>query len=543
MNNCKITLRLLINNSIFPNENFLEKNSNMLINNGNDLTIDINQSLLSSRSNNNIKCSNISLNSNNNILKNIDVKNIISKTINNPLIKPENLILFINNEDKYLMLHDKNIFPFLNPNQNEGFIVNNSSVLNSEMRNTDLQNIKNSHSLQSTLNTPNNIIYYKLCNILQPIIIDIYQFKIDKINLNLPISCSIFMLKYLIFKNLHLNINELEKNFKIYGTGFSDKKGNVIKALTNRKFDENTLIFEICNYYNLNNNKILNLIMIEKSSNQCGIGLNFNFNCLKNFQISNNFENDKKNFRCVLNGLNLYIYCMNSSCKIFNKYFIINKAYGVFDIFPCLSQIICPFCYKKKIILKNIGMINSKWNYKGYLKHSKISKINGDGLTILNNKLYKINEINFEEQFHSLLFEVEFYQSKLQKKQKYSTYNKNKKNDFKKGEDDNNLDFNDINLEQRYLTKSQNGTINVTREFTFQKNNKSTYCIYPNRSFHKNDKEIIDLFQKKNLKSLNNISPSLNLIKDKDFKIKIDNQKEQCCNDCSTFSSEACFIW
>ena len=30
---------------------------------------------------------------------------------------------------------------------------------------------------------------------------------------------------------------------------------------------------------------------------------------------------------------------------------------------------------------------------------------------------------------------------------------------------------------------------------------------------------------------------------DKDFKIKIDNQKEQCCNDCSTFSSEACFIW
>ena len=117
MNNLKITLRLLNDSTIFQNQNLLEENSFISINNGNDLLIDLNQQLMTSRSkksNNNIKGTNISSNSNNNIIKNIDLKYIICKIINNPLIKPENLILFINNDEKYIILHDKNIFPFFN---------------------------------------------------------------------------------------------------------------------------------------------------------------------------------------------------------------------------------------------------------------------------------------------------------------------------------------------------------------------------------------------------------------------------------------------
>ena len=224
MNNLKITLRLLNDSTIFQNKNLLEENSFISINNKNDLLIDLNQQLMTSRSkksNNNIKGTNISSNSNNNIIKNIDLKYIICKIINNPLIKQENLILFINNDEKYIMLHDKNMFPFFNNiTQYETTLVNNSnnpSALNSELRNTEFQNIKKIQSFRSIMYNQNNnnnnqnnnniIIFYKICNILQKIIVDIYQFKTERINFNLPISCSIYFLKLLIFKTLNININ------------------------------------------------------------------------------------------------------------------------------------------------------------------------------------------------------------------------------------------------------------------------------------------------------------------------------------------------
>ena len=558
MYNPKIILRLLNEPNLFSNQKLLKENSNLSINNGNDLLIDLNQSLLTNSSklnNNNIKNTNITSNSNTNIFRNIDLKISITKAINNPLIKPENLILLIYIDDKFKILHDKNIFPF-NYNQCETTLINNSnktSVLNSEMRSIDNKNIKKNQSFCSSVNNQNNninnnnnniIIYYKLCNLLQKVTVDIYQYETERIFFNLPLSCSIYILKLLIFKNLHLNTNDLEKNFNIHGTGFTDLKGNICKALTNRKFDENILILEILKYYQLDNNKIINLIMIEKSPNQCNIGLNFKFNNLKNFYLSDNFEHDTQNFRCVINGFNLYIYCYNSSCKIYKSYFIVNKAYGVFDIFPCLNYIKCPFCNSDKIILKNIGMVNAKWLYRGFLKQSKIAKISGDGLTIMNNKLYKIDEINFNEQFYSLLFEVEFYQSNLQKKQRYNTITnekdhsrKNITNLMNNEENIDKLDFNDINLEQKYLTKGNNG-VNIKKEYTFQKITPKNNTFNDIENENNNDKELLTLFHNENkVKSVTH-----NIKKDNIFNIKIDNQKEQCCLDCIE-TSNTCFIW
>ena len=579
MNNPKITLRLLNEPNLFPNQSLLKENSNISINHGNDLLIDLNSSLLTTRSkksNNNIKNTNISSNSNNNIFRNLDLKLSITKIINNSSIKPENLILFIYIDDKYKVLHDKNIFPYFNYTQCETTLINNSnntSALNSEMRSVENKNVKKNQSFNSIINIQNNnnnniIIYYKLCNVLQKLVVDIYQYETEKMCFNLPLSCSIYMLKIFIFQNLHLNINDLGKNFNIHGTGYTDIKGNIFKALTNRKFDENILIFEICKYYKVDENKIINLIMIEKSPNQCNIGLDFRFNYLRNFYVSDNLENDTRNYRCIINGFNLYIYCHNSCCKIYKSYFIVNKAYGVFDIFPCLSEIKCPFCGLDKIKLKNIGMVNAKWVYRGFLKQSKISKISGDGLTIINNKLYKIDDINFEEQFHSLLFEVEFYQSKLQKKSKYNTFNNRKDNSRKNlsnsiNEEDNidNMDFNDINLEQKYLTKGIN-TNNIQREFTFQKKNSNNNPTINLKNANNNkDKEILSLFHNNNNEKNDNdidndndndnvnkndniINPNLNLRKDPDINIKIDNQKEQCCADCTNITADnTCFIW
>ena len=147
MYNPKIILRLLNEPNLFSNQKLLKENSNLSINNGNDLLIDLNQSLLTNSSklnNNNIKNTNITSNSNTNIFRNIDLKISITKAINNPLIKPENLILLIYIDDKFKILHDKNLFPF-NYNQCETTLINNSnktSVLNSEMRSIDNKNIK-----------------------------------------------------------------------------------------------------------------------------------------------------------------------------------------------------------------------------------------------------------------------------------------------------------------------------------------------------------------------------------------------------------------
>ena len=75
-----------------------------------------------------------------------------------------------------------------------------------------------------------------------------------------------------------------------------------------------------------------------------------------------------------------------------------------------------------------------------------------------------------------------------------------------------------------------NAPMNVQREFTFQKINSKNNSI---NNINNHEKDIIDLFHKpNNIKDYNSVNPIRN--DNNDFKIKIDNQKEQCCADCST---------
>ena len=123
------------------------------------------------------------------------------------------------------------------------------------------------------------------------------------------------------------------------------------------------------------------------------------------------------------------------------------------------------------------------------------------------------------------------------------------------------MDFNDINLEQKYLTKAIN-TNNIQREFTFQKKNSNNYPTINVKNANNNkDKEILSLFHNNNNEKNDNeidndidndninkddniINPNLNLRKDPDINIKIDNQKEQCCADCTNITADnTCFIW
>jgi HD superfamily phosphohydrolase len=96
-----------------------------------------------------------------------------------------------------------------------------------------------------------------------------------------------------------------------------------------------------------------------------------------------------------------------------------------------MNNISCPLCKhrgKKLIEIKYIGMINAKWVYRGYLTGLKYSNVEGQGITILNDVIYRTKQILFSQQFLALNIQIEKYFSnntiiKEEKQKKFSTIN------------------------------------------------------------------------------------------------------------------------
>ena len=288
------------------------------------------------------------------------------------------------------------------------------------------------------------------------------------------------------FYNRLIKINEIENVIKLYGNGIINreyKKYNN-KNETNRNFFDNTLLLNVLNYYlsfsrncynnndensdsnnsnniikksrevniNINANKIrifnntseytLSFIMTECKKDKLILGLDFRFNLL-NYLSPYYLEDEKKhlinNKKCINKskillynggGLKLFLYCLNDKCIYHSKYFVYHLGYGFFDIFNSMSNISCPICKKKgnKLIeLKYIGMLNAKWIYKGFLTGLKLSNVEGQGITILKDVVYRTNEIIFSQQFISLNFLIEKYFSnnyiKEEKQKKLTSIN------------------------------------------------------------------------------------------------------------------------
>ena len=562
-------------NEIISNseQNFLNDKCNLILNDGNPLLIDLNlSSYISSphsKNSNIIHNSNFSFNEMNNqtIIKNLDLKFLICNLITEKYIKPEMLILYFKIGEKYILLNDCDIYSLNNPSYNLNINSNNTTGLNSEMRSTGLTK-KKLHSNRSSIknnDTKPKYLYYKICNYNQKVIIDIYQNKIEKIIINISISCSVYMLKYLIFQKLKLKNLDLIKNHNIYGVGFLDQENieYIKKAQTNKKFNDNDLIYDIMKYYMEPTNiedKILNLILIENTPEQCYIGLDFKFNIMRNFKKLQSYDNNAPSYRTVSDGLNLFIYCLNEKCSIFNNYFTINKGYGNFDIFQILNDIICPLCQFKTFSLRNIGLINSKWSYKGFLKGVKNSKINGEGITLDNGKLYFIKEIIFENQFSVLFIEVEYYQISIPT---FISGNNNNKNSFQSSihniessiiqnsSDISESDLSSINFEQKYLKDGQLTTkpifeIDVGKEFTFQKPESKKDTLENNyNNIKNNNNDIIDKNNNNNNHIINilnnNNSKELNKIEE-ECEIKLESKKQECCLKCSEISSSSCYL-
>ena len=537
-------------------QTFLNEKCNIILNKGNEILIDFHPSLFlpspRSKNSNYIHNSNISFNQT--IIKNIDLKISICNSITEQIIKPEMLILYFKIGEKYIILNDGDVYS-LNNNINSGITSGLTSGLNSEMRSTELPKRK----IQSNHSSSNHIheikitnLYYKICNYTQKVVIDIYKNKIDKIILNLSITCSVYMLKYIIYQKLKIKNIDFIKNHNIYGVGFIDTENIqfIKKAQTNKKFNDNNLIYDIMIYYmepSRCKDKFLNLILIENSPDQCYIGLDFKFNIMRNFKKLDKYDNNAPSYRNVSDGLNLFIYCLNKKCELYNNYFIVNVGYGNFDIFSTLNDIVCPLCNSKNISLRNLGMINSKWSYRGFLKSIKSSKINGDGITLDNGKLFVIKEIIFENHFFSLFFEVEFYQIKVNiensnniKNSFQSSIYNIESNIIQSSSDISESDLISVNLEQKYFGNEGNKKskklleVEISKEFTFQKKNESKKKEENNNGNH-NDKDIMKLFDKKSSKDTKKIG--------EECEIQIDYKKEKYCYECGKFSNSSCYLF
>ena len=537
-------------------QTFLNDKCNIILNKGNEILIDFHPSLFlpspRSKNSNYIHNSNISFNQT--IIKNLDLKILICNSITEQIIKPEMLILYFKIGEKYIILNDGDVYS-LNNNINSGITSGLTSGLNSEMRSTELPKRK----IQSNHSSSNHIheikitnLYYKICNYTQKVVIDIYKNKIEKIILNLSITCSVYMLKYIIYQKLKIKNIDFFKNHNIYGVGFIDTENVqfIKKAQTNKKFNDNNLIYDIMIYYmepSRCKDKFLNLILIENSPDQCYIGLDFKFNIMRNFKKLDKYDNNAPSYRNVSDGLNLFIYCLNKKCELYNNYFIVNVGYGNFDIFSTLNDIVCPLCNSKNISLRNLGMINSKWSYRGFLKSIKSSKINGDGITLDNGKLFVIKEIIFENHFFSLFFEVEFYQIKVNiensnniKNSFQSSIYNIESNIIQSSSDISESDLISVNLEQKYFGNEGNKKskklleVEISKEFTFQKKNESKKKEENNNGNH-NDKDIMKLFDKKSSKDTKKIG--------EECEIQIDYKKEKFCYECGKFSNSSCYLF
>ena len=556
-------------------QNFLEEKCNIILNNGNELFITFNPSSYFTPHSRNLNNNNgtISLNDNNLnnqiIIKNLDLKILICNNIKGVIIKPEMLILYYKLGENFMALNDSEFFSFnkqVYNNLNINVNSNNTSGLNSEKRSTCL-NKKKYNSNRSSKNNLNELkpinLYYKICNYTQKVIIDIYQNNIEKIIFNISISCSVYMLKFLILQKLKLNNLDLIKNHKIYGLGFFDSENiNFInKEMTNKKFNDDNLIYDIMIYYmepSKIGNKYLNLILIENSPEKCFIGLGFKFNVMNTLKKIQNYESNAPSYRNVSDGLNFFIYCLNKECLIYNNYFTVNKGYGSFNIFDILNDINCPLCNCKYFSLRNLGMINSKWNFKDFLKGVKKSKINGEGITLDNDKLYIIKEIIFENQFESLFLEVEYYQIKIPIVS--SNNNKTSKNSYQSSI--NNIessliqssseisesDLNSIYLEQKYLKNDGKLSfkpifeIEDGKEFTFQKNENEEENKIKDNILNENNNIDNNNSVQKSGKSLKK-NEKTNIIKKDECEIKIESKKESCCLTCSHFTNNSCYLW
>ena len=538
----------------------------------------------------------------------------------------DSLILFKYSQNKYHILNDDEVFYPKNNNNNtsnENNISNSTilyySICNDKIKvivdlySKSIDNIKISVSKMCSLLLLKYIILLKLREIEEKK--DVSNF--DKINNE----------SFNIFHSSKINlitIEDIEKKHKIYGNGImkDDLTNYIVKNETNRNFSSNKTIAEVYNYYiktsdkiidweNINciryddnssskNEGVLNFILMEHKDKKCHLGLDFRFTILQYFQplSKEEIEDDDKlevinfynnNFYQIKSGLNLYFNCLNDNCKYKKELFILNIGYGTFDIFSIIRHnSLCPSCNKKtyyynnkecyagysrknNLELKYLGMMNAKWSYKGYLEGIKMTVVDGKGITVMNDLLYKTKEFNFLRQFKKLLFQIEQYYSKNYyfkndnnsiSDEKINSIDENIKSNETKNENifekDNKINENTNKIKEIQITNHNNNNQKTNDQFIkfknennqiedsyLEKNNFNFNSIKSKQNFFKKNSSIKQTYPGNNKRYSQNIENFENNNTNIDFNIIIDKPNNNCCENCFEYDqiSRVCSIF
>jgi len=419
-----------------------------------------------------------------------DIENISSEKIH---------IFFIDKKEELNSEKEsKNLNVILLKKINEDFFIKNKLYIEETRDTNNINDIKirldsdSYPNLFYAVSDSNIIKYFNNCipNYILCVIIDLYQQNIDKIIFNLEANCSIFLLKNMIVNKLNYNNNNINisqirlfcidvteineeknctNNLKNEETSFSDWKNlnDIIECFFPKEKDEK-------NYFKYNIHFFLTISNGVRVGEQ--IGLNFRFNYLKEVSKISFDENAPKYCECS-DGINLFIFCFNQDCSLYNKYFVVNIGYGVFNILKQTKKIKCPKCNDDNLELKNIGIINSRYYYKGFLKTKNKQKsiIEGDNIT-LDDKLYIFKEAKINS------FLPELY---MEAKPHFVTPGKN--NISKRTEEDEELDG-------IYLSDNINGHKNLLSSFDFNPNSKTLKGIksYNKIKIYDNESDLID---------------------------------------------------
>ena len=614
------------NNDLNPNTssgstNIMNQNNNSIITNNNKISSKIN-----------INQSNINKNKGNiNIIKELEQDYLIYFQNNYNYNNLENsfppkiiniktfIYLYLTGKRKLNVTLDSNN----NNTSNENNISNSTilyySICNDKIKvivdlySKSIDNIKISVSKMCSLLLLKYIILLKLREIEEKK--DVSNF--DKINNE----------SFNIFHSSKINlitIEDIEKKHKIYGNGImkDDLTNYIVKNETNRNFSSNKTIAEVYNYYiktsdkiidweNINciryddnssskNEGVLNFILMEHKDKKCHLGLDFRFTILQYFQPLSNeeIEDDDKlevinfynnNFYQIKSGLNLYFNCLNDNCKYKKELFILNIGYGTFDIFSIIRHnSLCPSCNKKtyyynnkecyagysrknNLELKYLGMMNAKWSYKGYLEGIKMTVVDGKGITVMNDLLYKTKEFNFLRQFKKLLFQIEQYYSKNYYfkndnnsilDEKINSIDENIKSNETKNENifekDNKINENTNKIKEIQITNHNNNNQKKNDQFIkfknennqiedsyLEKNNFNFNSLKSKQNFFKKNSSIKQTYPGNNKRYSQNIENFENNNTNIDFNIIIDKPNNNCCENCFEYDqiSRVCSIF
>ena len=401
-------------------------------------------------------------------------------------------------------------------------------LLNHNEKQEQFQIVKDTSNIfaffqSNSLKQPSIEFYYKIVNIPIKLKIDFYRNQIDSINLTLSSVASIYLIKYLLNQKINNNIAvNAQKIYFLRLISSSDnstiENNNENSPQLSKEYSNEITINDIIVTYLKGSNSLnepitkykLHLLLVtEEENRKLNFGLNFNFNFFKNMnKIS--FQQNAPSYRECSDGLNVFCYCKNEQCQIYNELFVINFGYGPFNLIDkILTSVQCPICKYNfiKVQVRNIGFINAKWTYRGKMNNRNQSSFNGEGST-LDDKLYVLKEINFELCFKNFEVNVTEYFKKTPQEESI-----NKSNGSSLSSNLDNIDLVIIHKEEKKDHKTD------LKSFLNYKNNINSAQVRSEST------DIFELFSKKT-SFCGRINEKLT---NKDINVNIEKDDGKCC--------------